>query len=248
MVDQIRMHPGARPMRPEAQGGIARRSNRDGGIPSLVVHELRTPLTAIHGYTQLIERNPANQAAVMRASGVILQETRRLAELLNHLSEVAELDADLVTHQPVVTDVVGVVRDVVDRARRRSGLHALAVLNDGPVVGRCDPRRLGQLLSHLVANAICYAPDGGRVPISVGRCHNEVHITVFDPGLGIAPEEHERVYERYFRGQSATRTGVRGLGLGLYLAREVAARCGGRVWHEPGDNGGTVFHLVLPDA
>lgn len=84
--------------------------------------------------------------------------------------------------------------------------------------------------------------------IEVQRREGSTHISVTDPGVGIPPEEAERVYERYYRGRVAERAGIRGLGLGLYVAREVVVQCGGRLWHEPRDGGGTTFHLVIPDA
>ena len=218
------------------------------GIPSSIVHELRTPLTAIHGYAQLLQRSLSNPAMAERAVAVILGETKRLSELLNQLYEVAELDSRPLTPAPTRTKIMELARSAAEQAAPRSDKHELVVVGDPEVECHCDPRRLSQILAHLLSNAICYSPDGGRVTIGVEREPGAVHLTVTDPGIGIPPEEAERVYERYFRGREAQRTGVRGLGLGLYVASEVASRTGARVWHEPGDGRGTVFHVLVPDA
>jgi signal transduction histidine kinase len=219
-----------------------------GGIPSSVVHELRTPLTAIHGYAQLLQRNPSNAAVARRGIEIILRETGRLASLLNQLSEVAELDTGALKLEPTQVDVGHVARDVAEQVGRGADAHELVVEERDGVEGRCDPRRLAQVLSHVVGNAVKYAPEGGRITIEIERQGETTHIAVADPGIGIPSEDDGRVYERYYRGRAAERTGARGLGLGLYVAREVASRCGGRIWHEPAPNGGTIFHVLWPDT
>ncbi len=117
-----------------------------------------------------------------------------------------------------------------------------------PVEGHLDARRLAQILSHLIDNAIKYAPDGGRITVGIERVAGAVHISVADPGIGIPPEEEEHVYQRFARASNVQSANARGLGLGLYVAREIATHAGGHVWHERGTPGGTVFHVAIPHA
>lgn len=237
--------------RPNASDGRAATASMDhdcpGGIPSAVVHELRTPLTAIHGYAQLLQRNPSNAPVARRGIEIILRETGRLGSLLNQLSELSELDTGVLKAEPTQVDVGHVARDVAEQLGQGADGHELVVEERDGVEGRCDPRRLTQVLTHVVGNAVKYTPEGGRITIGVERQGQTTHIAIADPGIGIPPEDDGRVYERYYRGRAAERSGTRGLGLGLYLAREVTSRCGGRIWHEPGSDGGTIFHVLWPD-
>jgi signal transduction histidine kinase len=216
-------------------------------MPRAVVHELRTPLTAIHGYAQLLQRGLSDPAVSQRAVDVILRETTRLSGLLSALSEVAELDSGAFPFDPVDVDMVPVVRGAAERARARADARDLVVAGAGSLAARSDPRRVSQILAHLLTNAISYTPEGGRVVIGVEREPGAIHITVSDNGMGVNAADGDRIYERYYRSRDAERAGVRGLGLGLYVVREIAGRAGGRVWHEPGPDGGTTFHVLLPD-
>lgn len=217
------------------------------GLPRAAVHELRTPLTAIHGYAQLLRRGVSDPAVEDRALDVILRETTRLAQWLGHLSEVAELDSASFYIDPVDADLVKVARGVAENARAHDGKHDLRVADDAALVARADPRRVAQILTHLLTNALDYTPEGGQVTIRVQRESGGIHIAVSDTGIGVNSQESERVYDRFYRGRDAERTSARGLGLGLYIVREIAQRSGGQVWHEASEGGGTTFHVTLPE-
>lgn len=231
--DRIQEHPG---------------TPREGAIPSSLVHELRTPLTAIHGYAQLLDRKADDPAAVHRAADIMLRESARLATMLGELSQVAELDHGPVVCSPIDVDIVAVVREAVDRLARDSRRHEIMIVGEAELHEESDPRRLLQILSHLLANAIRFSPEGGSVTVRITTLPSTVRISIGDDGIGIPDDEAKRVYERYVRGALAKRLGIRGLGLGLYIASEVATRCAGRIWHESGAGGGTVFHLELRRA
>jgi signal transduction histidine kinase len=214
-------------------------------LSSSVIHELRTPLTAIHGYAQVLDRNPANEALVRRAGRVMLRESMRLSWMFTQLSELAELN---LPELPVETPDVD-VRSLVAAAVERAALQAPRLVVESeiaePIHARFDPRRLSQLLWHLMLNAICYTPDGGRVVVAARGEGQSADVTISDTGLGIADDEAEAMYQPFTRGRAAAQVGERGLGLGLYLAAEVARRCGGRVWHEQGLPRGTTVHVRL---
>jgi signal transduction histidine kinase len=217
------------------------------GISRAAVHELRTPLTAIHGYAQLLRRGLSDPAVAQRALDVILRETTRLSRLLADLSEVAELDSESFYIDPVEADLVAVARTVAEKARGLDGRHDLRVVDDTSLVARLDPRRVAQVLAHLLSNALDYTPEGGQVTIQVKRGPEGVHMAVSDTGIGINSQEAERIYDRFYRGRDAEQSGARGLGIGLYIVREIVQRSGGRVWHEPSEGGGTTFHVTWPE-
>jgi len=226
---------------------VGERSGQDDcdvAIPSSVIHELRTPLTAIHGYAQVLHRALASDPSKSRATNVLLAESTRLAALLNQLSELASLSAGSVDRTIENIDVAGVARLVVGDRERRSPKHTLTV--QGQASMRADRHSIEQLLGHVVDNAIAYSPDGGKITVQISQDAESVHIVVTDPGIGIVPEDTERIYQCYQRGLNAKRAGVRGLGLGLHIACSIAEREGGRIWHEPATPLGTTFHVLLP--
>ena len=112
---------------------------------------------------------------------------------------------------------------------------------------QADPVRFEQVLSNLLENAIKYSPDGGEIAISARRDGDGmIEIAVRDHGLGIPTEHRRRLFERYYQ---AHQTGYRsGMGLGLYIARELVEAQGGRIWTEFPDDGGTRFLVRLPEA
>lgn len=217
-------------------------------LPRMVVHELRTPLTAIHGYAQLLQRGMTNEVLARKAVETILRESGRLSVLLAQLSEVAELDSDAFPINRVEVDLVPLARGAAQRAAQGHPDRAMVVESDRAVLAYTDARRVSQVLSHLVGNAVDYTQAGGHITIRLARHRDGAEITVSDSGIGIVQEDADRVYEPFQRGRNAELMGVRGLGLGLYVVREVVSRMGGRVWHEPNVAGGTAFHVHLVAA
>ena len=216
-------------------------------LPSSVVHELRTPLTAIHGYAQLLRRGGSLNGVTERAVDTILRETTRLAAQLKQLSEIAELQSGRFASSASAADVGQLTRAAAELAMQQSDAPKVVVEGEAEVRARCDSHRLTQVLSHVLSNAVAYTPPDGKVRILIEREEGGVHLSIEDGGIGIDEEETERIYEPYYRGARALRSGVRGLGVGLYVARQVARRCGGELRHEPIENG-TRFHLTWPDA
>jgi signal transduction histidine kinase len=217
-----------------------------GTLPSSVIHELRTPLTAIHGYAQVLSRSLAKDPSKARAAGVLLSESTRLAHLFNLLSELAEIESGVPDGQVAETNVREVVDGLVGQKARGHEAHSFRV--DGEATVRTDARRLTQALAHVLDNAVAYSPDGGTVRIGIERGPDGVRVAVADEGIGVPTEDAERVFRLYERGSNARRAGVRGLGIGLYVARQALLRVGGQLWHAPGEGAGTVFHVVVPDA
>ena len=219
----------------------------DGGtVPSSVIHELRTPLTAIHGYAQVLHRSLASDPTKARATNVLLSESTRLAALLNQLSELAEVDSSTAEHAAIQVDVRQVVDGLVEQKAKKAPDHRFDV--DGTAVVRTDARRLTQALSHLLDNAVAYSTEGGTVQIRIDARPDGAHVSIADEGIGVPPEDADRIFQRYRRGSNAKRAGVRGLGIGLYVARKAILREGGQIWHTPNDDKGTVFHLTVPNS
>jgi len=232
--------------RGELAGSLDGEEDTGAPVPSSVIHELRTPLTAIHGYAQVLQRSLASDPAKSRATNVLLAESTRLAALLNQLSELAEVDTKAIERAPTQVDVRQTVDGLVQQKAKKAATLAFEI--DGTAVVRCDAHRLTQALSHLLDNAIAYSTEGGAIRILIEAEPDGAHVSIADQGIGVPPEDADRIFQRYRRGTNAKRAGVRGLGIGLYVARKAMLHEGGRIWHTPADGQGTVFHLSVPNG
>jgi signal transduction histidine kinase len=217
------------------------------GLPSYVIHELRTPLTSIHGYAQVLQRSLRDNPRATNALGVVVRETTRLSAMLASLSELAELQSGEEFAPSEDVDVYHLVDDAIHEIERRDGsIHPIDLAGEG--LARCNKSLLSQAVLHVLANATLFSPGGGPISIDVGPNGCDIAVTISDHGIGVPPGDDERIYGPFERGSNARQNGCRGLGLGLYLAREALTRTGGQIDHWATDGGGTTFRLRVPRA
>jgi signal transduction histidine kinase len=210
-----------------------------------LAHELRTPLTALQLAFGLLDQDAAAplppNARYLLAVG--RRNAQRLATLVEDLLAADQLDAGTLAVRRAPLDLRAVVAEqaaaIAPLLAERSQALALALPEPLPLAG--DARRLGQVVANLLANAHRHTPPGSRVAVAGRVAGDEVVLTVSDDGPGIPDGELERIFARHHR---AGPTG--GAGLGLAIARELAARHGGRLWAERPPGGGAAFHLALP--
>jgi two-component system OmpR family sensor kinase len=208
-------------------------------------HELRTPLTALNLQVQLAERAQTDDERA-RSFERLRQGLRRATRLVQQLLTMARLDPDAAVAAPVAIDVGALVNSVVEDlrplARERSIELVTRDTSGGATVnGSEDALRI--LFNNLVDNAIRYTPAGGRVTTASTRNGHSVDIRVEDTGPGIAEEERERVFDRFYRGQSA---GDSGTGLGLAIAKQVAEMHRGTIALDATSSGGLSVSVHLP--
>jgi signal transduction histidine kinase len=141
-------------------------------------------------------------------------------------------------------DLSAVVAEVVAAARTRTSAHTLVVDAPAPIPARLDPLRIEQVLVNLVNNAIKYSPDGGTIDIAATQ-HGEVaQVAVRDHGLGIPPEDRSHIFDRFY--QAHARSHHSGMGLGLYISRQIVDLHGGSITVDFPADGGTRFVVTLP--
>lgn len=216
------------------------------GLPASVIHELRTPLTSIHGYAQVLQRTLRNEPRAANAVNVMTRESARLSDMLSLLSELSDLESsDLPS--PIQVEVSQIVEGIVHEVTRRdAGAHPMAVV--GTAMACCNPTLLSQALLHVLTNAVRYSAQGQPISVDIGQTDRWVEILVHDAGIGIKPADANRVFSPFERGENAREAGIRGLGLGLYLAQQALAQTGGRLTFTPRATAGTTFELRLPRA
>jgi two-component system sensor histidine kinase SenX3 len=193
----------------------------------------------------VLQRSLGENPRATNALGVVVRESTRLTAMLGALSEMAELESGEAFSPPVEVEVEQVVADVVREIERRDGgAHPITVTGQGVAI--CNPTLLGQALLHVLANAVAYSPEHASIGVTITAHQSSVEIRVGDEGHGIDEVDTDRVYEAFERGANARRKAVRGLGLGLYLARASLARTHGLLDHRARTEGGTEFRLNVP--
>jgi PAS domain S-box-containing protein len=217
---------------------------------SVVSHELKTPVSIIKGYAETLHRPEARENGELAEEMLdgIVQESDRLARLVDDLLDASRLQAGgLPFHEVEDVDLPFIVRRIVDRYSSQTDIHTLSVdiPRDFPLI-KGDPHRLEQVIDNLVSNAIKYSPHGGKIEIRGTSNAAEVVLTVSDQGVGIPPDEQERIFDRFYRVEGPETRAVSGTGLGLYITRAIVEAHGGRCWVRSQPGQGATFFIALP--
>ena len=209
-------------------------------------HELRTPLTSILGYLELLSDRDDLPGGAATQLFVVERNAQRLRTLVTDLLVAAEARGGMLDLRRTDSDLVQVVSEAVEAARPYAAKCQVDLGTDLPplLVALVDAQRIRQVADNLISNAIKYNDTGGRVTVSLQQVDDTVELVVSDTGIGIGPDDQDRLFTRFFRGQKArSRPGT---GLGLAIVRDIARAHGGdcTVASEPGV--GTIFTVALP--
>ncbi len=216
---------------------------------ALVGHELRTPLTSISSYTELLLSGLDTSDDREQLLNVIARNAETLRAIIDDLLDLAGLESGYVTINERQLDFAQVVASVVEAKRSAADAEDLSLaasLQDSAIVTG-DATRLGQVVDHVLTNAIKYTPAGGHVDVELIADRAGVTLRVSDTGIGVPPEERERLFQRFFRGSNIRNEGMPGTGLGLAISRTVIERHGGTIaLSDHGEAPGTTVLIRLP--
>ncbi len=229
---------------------------------SMASHELRTPLTAVSGFMQIARRRMGRlggatdipnswREEAQRADETLEmanRQAKKLARLIDELLDVSRLQQGRVEMRLAEIELAEVVREVGERMKLLSKGHEIETKIDGAAPIVADRDRIEQVLENLVGNAIKYSPETGRIEMSLHQSGANAIVSVRDEGIGIAPAEVEKIFGLFYRSPDPRADHVGGLGLGLYISREIVSRHHGRLWAERNPDAGTTFHVTLPLA
>jgi len=213
-----------------------------------VAHELRTPLQAIQATVEAMQDGvmPADEEHL----GIVRDETVRLGRLAGGILELTRLERGSVAFRCSRIDLAGPVRSALDAhvaLLETCDVSTSSSIADGLFVN-ADPDRLVQAVGNLLSNAARYTPAGGRVNVTLRREGNVALVEVADTGIGIAEEDLDRVFSRFWRADSARDRSSGGLGIGLAVTKEIVERQHGIIGVRRRDGEGTVFSIRLPLA
>ncbi|MGI9162118.1 MAG: sensor histidine kinase [Mycobacterium sp.] len=213
-----------------------------------VSHELKTPVAAMGVLAEALLESADDPGTVHRFGQKLLTESQRLAGMVGELIELSRLQGAERLPDLVSVGVDSVVHEAISRYKVAADRAQITITTDAPsgllVLG--DEGLLVTAVANLISNAIAYSPDGSTVSISRVLRDDMVEIAVTDRGIGIAPADQARVFERFFRVDKARSRATGGTGLGLAIVKHVAANHNGsiRLWSQPGT--GSTFTLSVP--
>lgn len=226
---------------------------------SVVSHELRTPMTAIKGYSDLLLAGTAGPLNDMQLTFLqtIRNNVGRMATLIADLSDISRIEAGRIQFEFEALSLASVVDDVVHSSlhqieARKQRIAVEVAENLPPVWG--DRNRIAQILSNLLTNAYKYTPAGGEITIRVKSNSGpdgqsaKAHLEVQDTGVGIHPEDREKVFEKFFRAKDEAVRDETGGGLGLSIVKNLVEMQGGGISFESEVGKGTTFHVTFPLA
>jgi two-component system sensor histidine kinase SenX3 len=215
-----------------------------------VSHELKTPVGGLGLLAEAILDAKDDPEAVARFASRMQVESARLAQLVKEIVDLSRLQVADTLHEPRLVDVTAAVHEAIDHARVAADAKQIEIAEscapDLKVFG--DEDLLVTAVRNLIGNAVAYSDPGSKVAVG-GRLHDDmVEITVADQGLGIPPDEQGRIFERFYRVDSARSRATGGTGLGLAIVKHISANHGGEVtvWSEEGR--GSTFTIRLPAA
>ena len=219
---------------------------------SFVSHELKQPMTSIKGYTDLLVKGTAGELSEMQLSflEVIRSNIARMDSLVQDLLDVSRIEAGRLKLDIGRVEMAEVIEDAVRGVRRQVEAKGqeldIAVPRTLPSV-LADRNRLVQVLVNLLSNAYKYTPEGGQIRVIAEAEDGEfVRCSVADTGIGMTPEEQERLFTKYFRSNNPAVRNVPGTGLGLVITKSLVELQGGNIWVESEPGRGSTFTFTVP--
>ena len=218
---------------------------------SIAAHELKTPVTSLLAYTQVLQRRATRDKTAnerdLRALQVIAEQSERLSRLISSLLDLSRIETGhfMIERRPV--DIAALARRVVEQTKATAEQHVIELKAPAePVTLHGDDLRLEQVMQNLLQNAVKYSPGGGTITVEVAREADQAAITIADQGMGIPESARSQLFQRFFRAGNVNTSHISGMGIGLYVVREIVARHGGAVEVRSVEGEGTTFIVRLP--
>lgn len=215
---------------------------------AMVSHELKTPLTSLKGYIQLLTskakktEDPFTISALERGNTQITKMTAMINGFLN----VSRLEAGKIhlDKQPFALNQL--MHDIVDEIIMTTQGHEIIMLPAAPLTINADADKIGQVLNNFLSNAVKYSPLTSRIEVAAIEIDGMIQVSVKDEGMGINPEDIERLFDRFYRVENQHAQNISGFGIGLYLCAEIVNRHDGKIWVNSENGNGSTFYFSIP--
>jgi signal transduction histidine kinase len=211
-------------------------------------HELKTPVTSIKAYTQVLETKFRKSGDLRSAEFMkkMDMQVNKLTNLIGELLDVTKIRTGKLPFHPVEFSLNDLVSEVVEEIQRTTSQHTIRMELERSGILYCDRERISQVITNLLTNAIKYSPNADTVLIKTVTQRNRVTLSVQDFGIGIPPENLDKIFGQFYQVTNTHSHSLSGLGLGLYISAEIITRENGRIWVESTPGKGSTFYVALP--
>ncbi len=214
----------------------------------MVSHELKTPLTSLNAIIQVANSKlkSSTDAFLSGAMEKAFVQVRRMSAMINGFLNVSRLESGKLLIEKSVFDIDQLINEVIDEAQMTVSTHTIKLEPCNPVQINADRDKIGSVISNLISNAVKYSPKVSEITVHCIIKGSNVVVSVQDEGIGIDPQDADKIFDRYYRVQTALTQHVSGFGIGLYLSAEIIQRHGGRIWVKSEPGKGSTFYFELP--
>lgn len=222
--------------------------NRKDDFINMASHELKTPVTSIKLYIDILKRQTENSKnkKLSHVAKSLRDQADRLSDLVNNLLDVSRIQTGKLNFQKESFRLDLEIKELIDALHDESEKVKIIFKKPKSVTVIADKYRIYQVLTNLLTNAVKYSPDGRKVWVSLLTTKKKVTVQVKDHGVGIAKNEQKKIFDRLYQVIDATEKTFPGLGMGLYISKEIIKRHKGKIWVESTKGKGSVFSFTLP--
>ena len=215
---------------------------------AMVSHELKTPLTSMQGYVQLLALRAKNDEDTFSMSKLekVNSQVKKMTTLINGFLNTSSFEAGKIYLNEQTFEINDLLNEVVEEVMLITANHNFVVMPSPTVSVKADRDKIGQVINNFLTNAVKYSPKGKNIDISCKESNGNIQVSVKDQGIGIKPQDQEKLFDRYYRIESVQNQTISGFGLGLYLSAEIIHRHKGKVWVESEMGKGSTFYFSLP--
>jgi len=212
----------------------------------MVSHELKTPLTSLKGYIQLLQGKMVQDSFAALALDKAGNQVNKMTTMINGFLNLSSLEAGKIQLAIQSFDIEELIAEVTSELRITTSSHPIIFEQKAPVFINGDRNKIGQVVNNLLTNALKYSAIGQQIELSSALMKDTIVISIKDNGIGIKPDDKERLFERYYRVDNSAMPNISGFGIGLYLSAEIIHRHNGKIWAESSYGHGSTFYFSLP--
>ena len=211
-------------------------------------HELKTPLTSLKGFTNVLQRRLTQQGDEQTLHYLARMDFQlyKLTKIINDLLDVSKMQAGKLSFHKEPFELDLLIRETVEDVQAATLSHQFLIEGKTGVQISGDKDRLEQVFINLLTNAVKYSPKSDKVLVSLLRTQEEAFVCVKDFGIGIDESYHHKIFERFYQVTDPEEKTYPGLGMGLYISKEIVDRHHGRMWVESRKGEGATFYVALP--
>ena len=211
---------------------------------NMASHELKTPLTSLRLYIDsLLKNRGSDQVKTLKS---IKLQTEKLQQLIADLLDVSRIQTGKMIFSMDKFDINDLIKETIKDMQKTTTKHNIKFKNKGSLIVKADRLRINQVLTNLITNAIKFAPLGGNINILTKKTSGKITIAVQDQGIGITKDQLQKIFERLYQVSDAQEKTYPGLGMGLYISKEIIKRHNGKIWVESKIGKGSTFYFTLP--